>query len=209
MTSRASIAACASAPLQRERLPDDPCARCARQLHQAGCETAARCGTSTILPADPAPVTRAVRELGTMLDQGEFDRWRQSAEEALRSARVQTEAGLHQWACFLAEQSAQLALKGLLHGFGADAWGHDLVRLGEAVGEAVDAALPDDVQAALRQLSRHYIPARYPDAHPSGTPGAHYGPQDASIAIRDAEAVAGFVALCWQRLAEAAAEDQP
>ncbi|MGH2736718.1 MAG: HEPN domain-containing protein [Actinomycetota bacterium] len=47
---------------------------------------------------------------------------------ARRAADVQHAAALHNWACFAAEQAAQLALKGLLHGLGLGPWGHDLVR---------------------------------------------------------------------------------
>ncbi len=67
-----------------------------------------------------------------MLDRAEFDRWRVAADDAGRAANVQADAALSNWACFLAEQAAQLAIKGLLHGIGAGAWGHDLVQLAEA-----------------------------------------------------------------------------
>lgn len=32
---------------------------------------------------------------------------------------------------------------------------------------------------AFRRLSRQYIPTRYPDAHPGGATGTHYGETDA------------------------------
>src|SRR6266536_6433348 len=100
------------------------------------------------------------------VDRDEFARWRSEADAALRGARLQADALLHNWACFAAEQAAQLAVKGLLHGLGRGPWGHDLVRLGERAREAME--VPERVAAALRRLSRHYIPARYPDAHPAG-----------------------------------------
>ena len=53
---------------------------------------------------------------------------------------------------------------------------------------------------ALRRLSRHYIPARYPDAHASGPPGSHYGEADAVEAFRDCEAIFGFVDQTWDSL---------
>jgi HEPN domain-containing protein len=133
-----------------------------------------------------------------LLDTDEYSRWREEAENALRGARVQRDAGLHNWACFLAEQGAQLALKGLLHGLGRGPWGHDVVRLGSLAGEVVE--VPEDVAAALRRLSRHYIPARYPDAHPSGPPGPHYGPADSQEALGDAAAVLEFVDRTWANL---------
>jgi HEPN domain-containing protein len=130
------------------------------------------------------------------LDEEEFHRWRDEADRALTGARLQADAGLHNWACFAAEQAAQLALKGLLHGIGLAPWGHDLVRLGEAIaGAGID--LPAEIGDILRRLSRHYIPARYPDAHPSGPPGMHYGARDAEEAIVDVAGVLAFVDRVW------------
>src|SRR6266536_4746677 len=97
------------------------------------------------------------------VDRDEFARWRSEADAALRGARLQADALLHNWACFAAEQAAQLAVKGLLHGLGRGPWGHDLVRLGELIGAAGIDFSPG-VLDAMRRLGRHYIPARYPDA---------------------------------------------
>ena len=132
------------------------------------------------------------------LDTDEYRRWREEASQALRGARLQHDADLYNWGCFLAEQSAQLALKGLLHGLGRGPWGHDLVRLGELAGEVLE--VPEEIATALRRLSRHYIPARYPDAHPSGPPGPHYGPTDSAEAIGDAAAILEFVDRIWTEL---------
>ncbi|MDQ3679185.1 MAG: HEPN domain-containing protein [Actinomycetota bacterium] len=135
-----------------------------------------------------------------MLDEAEYERWRHAGADALAAARVQAEAGFHHWTCFLAEQSAQLVVKGLLHGIGAGAWGHDLVELGVAWSQALGEVVRTDVAAALQRLSRHYIPARYPDAHPSGSPGAHYGPTDSAQALADAVLVAAEVGSAWEEL---------
>lgn len=132
-------------------------------------------------------------------DEPEFARWRSEADRALEGARVQSRAGLHNWACFAAEQSAQLALKGLLHAFGRGPWGHDLARLGSLTQEA-GVAVPADVIDATRRLGRHYIAARYPDAHAAGPPGPHYSEADAREAIRDAEAIIAFVDRAWKDL---------
>lgn len=137
-----------------------------------------------------------------MLDREEFDRWRASAGDALAGARAQVDEELHQWACFLAEQAGQLAVKALLHGVGGESRGHDLVDLGDRLQEALGVAPPPDVRAALRRLSRLYIPTRYPDAHPGGTPGSHYGREDSQQALDDAEWVLSYVDAAWRRLDE-------
>ena len=133
------------------------------------------------------------------LDREEFGRWRDEADRALAAARLNIGGGLHNWACFLAEQSAQLAMKGLLHGVGKAPWGHDLVRFGALASEA-GFDMPDAVGAALRRLGRHYIPARYPDAHPAGPPGPHYGANDAEEALVDAASIIEFVDTSWREL---------
>lgn len=143
-----------------------------------------------------------------MLDRPEFERWQEAADDALSGARAQHGAGLDNWACFLAEQAAQLALKGLLHGVGVAAWGHDLVDLGERVRSALNVELPDPAAASLRRLSRHYVASRYPDAHPAGAPGAHYGPEDAQEAVADADRVITEARSAWGQLLEAARHEE-
>lgn len=137
-----------------------------------------------------------------MFDRAEFDRWRDMALDAAATADQQIMREGHHWACFLAEQAGQFICKGLLHGLGLPAWGHDLVDLGARIraegGLDVDAQVTD----ALVRLSRHYIATRYPDAHPSGTPSAHYGRADAEQAVLDARRIISFVDEQWSRLLE-------
>jgi HEPN domain-containing protein len=71
--------------------------------------------------------------------------------------------------------------------------------MGELVG-AAGVEVPPDALDAMRRLGRHFIPARYPDAHPSGSAAAHYAKADSSDAIRDAEAVLNVVDDAWRSL---------
>jgi HEPN domain-containing protein len=163
-------------------------------------------------PAERAlPIARrpARRHIPLMLDRSEYRRWRREADDALKGARLQADGGLHNWACFLAEQSAQLAVKGLLHGVGQGAWGHDLVALGEAMEAALERDLYDHLRSALQRLSRHYIPARYPDAHPSGTAGVHYGPDDVVQALDDVAVVLQYVDERWRALTSGGEASEP
>lgn len=133
------------------------------------------------------------------LDREEYGRWRSEAERALESARREGAADAHNWSCFLAEQSARLALKALLHGLGRGPWGHDLIPLGEEVGKS-GIEVSTHLQDALARLSRHYIPARYPDAHPAGSAASRYRGSDATAAIADAEQVLRFADESWRSL---------
>jgi HEPN domain-containing protein len=125
------------------------------------------------------------------IDVDEFRRWRAQADSALAAARA-TQAAQPAWACFLAEQAAQLAVKGLLHAAGLGAWGHDLVALEARLREPLGAAWTDRSAEAAR-LARHYVPTRYPDAHPGGVPAERYGADDARGALADAEAILAAV----------------
>ena len=108
-----------------------------------------------------------------MVDRSEFERW---------------------------HEAAQLALKGLLHGVGSGAWGHDLTALGAAAEGATAEPMSAGLRAGIRRLTRHYIPARYPDAHPSGAPQAHYVAEDAEEALLDARDILDWTSDIWRRI---------
>jgi HEPN domain-containing protein len=131
------------------------------------------------------------------LDAPEFQRWLEQAGHALDTAALAREGERFEWTCFLAEQAAQLALKGLLRGIGSPAWGHDLVELAATaateLGDSWDQTL-DDPSA---RLSRHYIPTRDPGAFAAGAPGSHYTRGDSDGAITDAVTILDFVRSVW------------
>jgi len=127
-------------------------------------------------------------------DGPELERWRRQAQAALdlaASAAITTPS----WSCFLAEQGAQLALKGLLHAVGehAGAWGHDLGPIERGVAAVFGDDWPPGLVEPAMRLGRHYLPARYPDAHPTGAPDERYTPADARAAHDDAIALVGAV----------------
>lgn len=134
------------------------------------------------------------------LDRAEFERWRAQAGSALETAALARKGGRCEWSCFLCEQAAQLAVKGVLHAVGLDAWGHDLAVLAARAREVHGAAFSSAVQDAAIRLSRHYIATRYPDAHASGAPSLHYTDADAEQASRDARGVLAAVDGAWATL---------
>lgn len=132
-----------------------------------------------------------------MLDVEEFGRWRGQAASALDTAGLAAAGGRWEWSCFLGEQAAQLAVKGLLHGLGEEAWGHDLVVLVQRAATALGPAWPTETADPAARLSRHYIATRYPDAHASGEPGAHYRAGDAEQAMADARTLLAATNQAW------------
>lgn len=134
------------------------------------------------------------------LDESEFARWKAAAERAQGAAGAQASAGYAEWSCFLYEQAAQLAVKGLLHGVGAGGWGHDLAALVAAADAAVGPAWPRGIAVAAERLSRFYLPTRYPDAVPGGVPGDRFTIDDVATAAADARAVFDAVDSAWAGL---------
>lgn len=135
----------------------------------------------------------------TPLDDDEFGRWQDAAARALAAADVQRGAGFHEWACFLCEQAAQLSVKGLLHGLGLGAWGHDLSALVARVPSDLDG-WPAAHQREAERLSRFYIPTRYPDAVPGAIPGVRFDAEDSSSALADARSILDSVQAGWRKL---------
>ncbi|GBC84289.1 hypothetical protein HRbin11_00714 [bacterium HR11] len=127
-----------------------------------------------------------------MLDEGEFQRWMRQAEHTLESAERDRSERDYAWACFKAEQAAQCALKALLISIGQVAHGHSLRRLIRQV-EASGFSVPSSVVTAAEGLERHYIPSRYPDAYPEGSPFEFYHDEQAQEALRWADHIIDFV----------------
>ena len=93
-----------------------------------------------------------------------------------------------------------MGVKGLLHALGLDAWGHDLAVLESRARSELGETWAKELSDAAARLSRHYIPARYPDAHASGAPIAHYTEADAQQAADDAGSIFAAIDAAWDEL---------
>ena len=101
------------------------------------------------------------------------DDWMTQAQRNLDQALDSAQAGRHEWACFAAQQAAEMAVKALHLSLGQEAWGHVVRRLLEELPESV--TVPGDLVEAARVLDAHYVPTRYPNGHAAGAPAEHYG----------------------------------
>lgn len=140
-------------------------------------------------------------------DRTEYERWFATAGTGLAAARHAGDGGFHHIAVLQAEQAAQCALKALLHavGAGSEARGHDLLRLAAACERLAGLALDDGHATRLRALGNDYMPTRYPDALPGGTPADYYDGEQATAAITTAEQLLAAVAATWEGLEREAA----
>lgn len=115
--------------------------------------------------------------------------WFDQAEHDLAHARHSLAAADFEWACFAAQQATEKAAKAAHQSHAADAWGHSVTDLLLALGED---APEEEILDLARELDKHYIPSRYPNAHPQGAPHAYYTRAEAARAIEYAETILRF-----------------
>ena len=115
--------------------------------------------------------------------------WLGQAHRDLRAAGGALAAETFEWACFIAQQAAQKAVKAMARHRGGEARGHLVCRLIERV---VMEEVPAEVSSAARRLDAYYVPTRYPNGWPEGKPGDYYSRQDAEAAIDDARRIVEF-----------------
>lgn len=117
--------------------------------------------------------------------------WFRQAEKDLEQAEDSHEAGHHEWSCFIAQQGAEKAVKALHLHHGQEAWGHVIATLLQELPDPV--RIPEDLIDRGRVLDNFYIPSRYPDSHPEGSPFEHFGPLQSEAALDHARAILEFV----------------
>lgn len=116
--------------------------------------------------------------------------WMAQARRDLAHAEQDLASGFYEWACFSAQQAAEKAVKAIFQKLGAEAWGHSV---GDLLGELGQSqTVSEGLVDAARELDKAYIPARYPDAHPSGSPGAVYTRVEAERMVGHAGHIIGF-----------------
>ncbi len=116
--------------------------------------------------------------------------WLAQALRDLDQAQDSAAAGRHEWACFAAQQAAEMAIKAVHLKLGQEGWGHVVRRLLEELPSV--ASVPSELLEGARVLDAYYIPTRYPNGHPAGPPGEHYGSLQSEEAIRHARAIVEF-----------------
>ena len=141
-----------------------------------------------------------MKTVESLFDGEEFSRWMKQAEHTLNSAQGDAARGDYGWACFKAQQAAEYATKALLRGLGLPAFGHSVLGL---VGEIENQGLPitEDIRQCARTLDRHYIPPRYPDAYPVGSPFEFYDRETAEKATACTQEVLEVVQEAKERCA--------
>ena len=116
--------------------------------------------------------------------------WMDQAEGDLEHAKSDLKGGFYDWACFSSQQAAEKAVKAVFQKMGAEAWGHSVADLLQELSER--HPVPQELIQGALELDKAYIPARYPNAHPSGSPRRRYTREEAERLIRHAEKIIKF-----------------
>lgn len=116
--------------------------------------------------------------------------WMDQAEGDVRHAQSDMERGFYEWACFSSQQAAEKAVRAVFQKMGAEAWGHSVFDLLNELSK--EYAVPEELVNEALELDKAYIPTRYPNAHPSGSPRTRYTKGEARRLIEYAEKILRF-----------------
>ena len=115
--------------------------------------------------------------------RGEALRWLEEAEKDFETAEILYKNARYNAACFYSHQAAEKAVKAMLYSVNKAPWGHSIRIL---LGRYIEKTRPSRIEYLMecaRELDRHYIPSRCPNAHPSGTAFEAYDPKTAERAL--------------------------
>lgn len=116
--------------------------------------------------------------------------WMDQAQGDLEHAKSDLEREFYDWACFSAHQAAEKAVKAVFQKMGAEAWGHSVADLLEELLSR--CAVPEALIDVALELDKAYIPTRYPNAHPSGSPRRRYTHSEAERMVAHAQQIVQF-----------------
>jgi len=122
----------------------------------------------------------------------EAERWLSEAEWDFDTAKVLHTSKKFNASAFYSQQSAEKAVKAALYGLGEIPLGHSVRELLERFHEASGIKL-ENLLTFARELDRHYIPSRYPNVYPSGTPHEAYDEETSRRALECTRVMLEFV----------------
>ena len=116
--------------------------------------------------------------------------WMDQAEGDLKHAQSDMERGFYEWSCFSSQQAAEKAVKAVFQKMGAEAWGHSVSDLLQELSKRYE--IPKELMDGALELDKAYIPTRYPNAHPSGSPKDRYIEEEARRLLSHAHKIIKF-----------------
>ena len=124
--------------------------------------------------------------------------WIDEAEGDLEHAKSDLEREFYNWACFSAQQSAEKSVKAVFQRMHGEAWGHSVADMLKDLSKRYEVS--KELMNGGLELDKAYIPTRYPDAHPSGSPRSRYTREEAMRLIVYAEEIFEFCSDLLSRI---------
>lgn len=134
----------------------------------------------------------------------EAERWASQAEDDLRFVEwLAKEKTFFDKGCFISQQAGEKILKACLYGAGKrQVLGHSLVELTAELSRK-DLRFKE-IEAEARRLDRFYIPTRYPNGLPGGSPFQSFNAEDLETALTDLRRVFQTAGVYLEELCRAA-----
>lgn len=118
----------------------------------------------------------------------EADRWWRQAQSDFNVLAGILKLGKFDTCCFLAQQTAEKALKAYLYAMGEELiFTHSVFKLGEMAAKYDQNFL--SIRGKVKQLDFYYVEARYPNAIEDSIPAEFFSETDARTAIELAKIV--------------------
>ena len=118
------------------------------------------------------------------MPKNRYKDWMSQAENDLLWGKDTLKDGYPAQACFIAQQSAEKALKAL--GFFR---GIDMIKSHSVRAIAASLNINSEIQNASKKLDIYYITTRYPDSMPEGAPHENFTGEQAIEALHLAEMI--------------------
>lgn len=122
--------------------------------------------------------------------------WLAQSEHVLKEAKWCLKGEFYDGVCFLAQQSAEMAVKALCQFKKVECWGHSIYKVLNELGQEVN--IPYTIINLAKRLDKYYIPTRYPNGFESGAPKDYYTKDEAEEALKYAEDILTFCKECIQ-----------
>jgi HEPN domain-containing protein len=100
--------------------------------------------------------------------------WLKQAEHNLDRAKDALKDGAFDWACFAAQQAAEMAVKALLVSKGLEKRGHRITELLKIAKKQFQLEITNEIIDNALILDQHYITSRYVNSHTTGPPYIHF-----------------------------------
>jgi len=114
--------------------------------------------------------------------------WTQALDDRAFVRDMASEGRYFDKACFIAQQAAEKAAKACLYAEGRrEVLGHAVLEFARELSR-MDPTFKA-IEGPAARLDRYYIPTRYPNGLPGGTPFESFSAEDVSAAHEDMEAV--------------------